>query len=72
MYFVNSCNSGPGFSNRTPRAYMWDSASVHGSDVNDKVVKNADWTGVELVKMKNKVTGKNIDMDLYVFYYNSI
>lgn len=72
VYFVNSCNTTAGFDNRIPRAYMWDSSSEHGSGINDKVVKNANWTGIELTKLTDKVTGKNLDMDLYTFYYNSV
>ena len=45
VYFINSAS----FS--SPKAYMWDSNSVHGGGIDDKVVKNANWPGVDLTRL---------------------
>ncbi len=64
VYFVNSTF----FTNVYD--YMWDSASVHGTGINDKVVKNADWPGVKLKsKMKTKTSSQSLDA--HAFLYNS-
>ncbi len=50
--------------------YMWDSNSVHGNGINDKVVKNADWPGKRLTtKAKTKTASQSLDP--YAFYYNA-
>ena len=46
VYFVNSGNFGE------QKAYMWDSSSVYDTGVNAKVVKNADWPGVDMTQLK--------------------
>ena len=56
VYFVNSGSFD------SPKAYMWDSASVHGTGINDKVVKNANWPGVDLTKL-NADSGKGWPFD---------
>lgn len=50
--------------------YMWDSNSVHGSGINDKVVKNADWPGLEMTTKLYKKTNSQ-SLDTYAFFYNS-
>lgn len=62
VYYVNSTN----FTNVYD--YMWDSKSIHGTGINDKVVKNADWPGL---KMKTKMANQYQGMDVYAFFYNS-
>lgn len=48
--------------------YMWDSHSVHGDGINDKVVKNAEWPGLKMTtKMATQIHG----LDVYAFFYNS-
>lgn len=50
--------------------YMWDSNSVHGSGINDKVVKNADWPGLKMnTKLYKKTNSQSLDT--YAFFYNS-
>lgn len=50
--------------------YMWDSKSVNGSGINDKVVKNADWPGTKMTtKMYTKTNSQSLDT--YAFFYNS-
>lgn len=50
--------------------YMWDSNSVHGSGINDKVVKNADWPGLKMTTKLYKKTNSQ-SLDTYAFFYNS-
>lgn len=50
--------------------YMWDSNSIHGSGINDKVVKNANWPGLQMTTlMKTKTSSQSLDT--YAFFYNS-
>lgn len=50
--------------------YMWDSHSVHGTGINDKVVKNAEWPGLRMTaKMATKTNSRSLDV--YAFFYNS-
>ena len=57
--FINSCS----FAN--PKVYMWDTNSIHGDGINDKVVKNADWPGVNLTQLYPATSNK------YTLFYNS-
>lgn len=50
--------------------YMWDSNSVHGSGVNDKVVKNAEWPGIKMNTIMYTQTNSQ-SLDTYAFFYNS-
>lgn len=64
VYFVNSAF----FTNVYD--YMWDHNSEHGTGINDKVVKNADWPGLKMTtKMAAKTSSQNLDT--YAFFYNS-
>ena len=50
--------------------YMWDSNSVHGTGINDKVVKNANWPGVKMTtEMKTKTNSQSLTP--YAFFYNA-
>lgn len=64
VYFVNSAFFDDVYD------YMWDSNSIHGSGINDKVVKNADWPGKEM-KTKTATKTSSQSLDAYAFYYNS-
>lgn len=64
VYYVNSAFFGNVYD------YMWDSNSVHGSGINDKVVKNADWPGLKMTTKLYKKTASQ-SLDTYAFFYNS-
>lgn len=64
VYFVNSAF----FTNVYD--YMWDSNSVHGSGINDKVVKNANWPGLEMDTIVRTKTNSQ-SLNVYAFFYNS-
>lgn len=67
VHYVKMLNTG-GFSQAY--AYMWDSNSVYGN--NEKVVENAPWYGVEMLKMNESVTiTDGSKVPIYGFYYNS-
>lgn len=68
VYFTNSNKLNGTFNDVYD--YMWDSNSVHGDGINDKVVKNADWPGLKMTTKLNSVLLSN-KPDTYVFYYNS-
>ena len=53
--------------------YMWDSNSVHGTGINDKVVKNANWPGLQMdTIVRKKIRDADTEeMYVYAFFYNS-
>ena len=64
IYFVDSQS----FGSNHVYDYMWDHNSEHGSGINDKVVKNAEWPGKLMsAKMATQANGK----DVYAFFYNA-
>lgn len=68
IYFVNSVFS---FNDdyQVPYDYMWDHNSEHGTGINDKVVKNADWPG-KLMTTEMQATA-NQSIPVYAFFFNS-
>ena len=71
VHYVKMLNSG-GFSNAY--AYMWDSASVYDqTNINGKVVQNANWHGIQMLKLNESVTisDNTTQIPVYGFYYNS-
>ena len=65
---INSCHyTFDSYTNfAQPFAYMWDSSTDTGAD--DKVVQNASWPGVKMIKLK-ETAGK---FEVFAFYYNSV
>lgn len=65
VYFVNSAY----FSKVCD--YMWDhNSEINQTDINAKVVKNANWPGLEMTtKMAKKTSSQSLDT--YAFFYNS-
>lgn len=53
----------------TPKAYLWDSTTVYGDNVNDKVVMNADWPGTDMTRMY--ATAGNMNLPTYKIFYTS-
>lgn len=53
----------------TPKAYLWDSTTVYGDNVNDKVVMNADWPGTDMTRMH--ATAGNMNLPTYNIFYTS-
>ncbi|MEE3333029.1 MAG: hypothetical protein VZR54_01985 [Ruminococcus sp.] len=49
-------------------SYMWDSNSEHGTGVNDKVVRNADWPGKEMTRL---YATANSGMKTYALFFSS-
>ena len=68
IYFVNSVFS-INDDYKVPYDYMWDHNSEHGSGINDKVVKNADWPG-KLMTTEMQATA-NQSTPVYAFFFNS-
>lgn len=64
VYIVNSAF----FSNMYD--YMWDHNSEHGTGINEKVVKNANWPGIKMNVVMNTKTNSQ-SLDTYAFFYNS-
>lgn len=64
IYFINSAF----FTNIYD--YMWDNNSIHGDGINDKVVKNANWPGLQMTTLvRTKTSSQNLNV--YAFFYNS-
>ena len=60
---------------KIPWDYMWDSNSVHGSGINDKVVKNANWPGLVMTtKLHSDIFNNGtytFNIPTYAFHFNS-
>ena len=68
IYYINSQKFGTS-QFTTVKDYMWDSASVYNaSDINGKVVKNANWPGLT---MTTKMASGTQNLDVYAFFYNA-
>ena len=65
---INSCHyTFDSYTNfAQPFAYMWDSSTDTGAD--DKVVQNASWPGVKMIKLNEKAG----NFEVFAFYYNSV
>ncbi len=77
IYFINSAfnfntnDTDDTRNNQVPYDYMWDSKSVYNeSDINGKVVKNADWPGLEM-KTELVATTNSQSLPVYAFFFGA-
>lgn len=68
VYFINSAGINAN-AMTSPHSYMWDSHSIWGDGINDKVVKNKDWPGEPMTRLAG--TASIGGRQLYTFFYLS-
>ena len=74
IYYINS-SFALNTSSTDPYDYMWDHNSEHGTDINAKVVKNANWPGIKMTTKLNSNVFKSgsytFGIPTYAFHFNS-